>query len=146
MNYCTAENVRVMLGLPIAFNNTVGVGGTKPTLTQINEIIEDVTNIIDLQLSTIGITAQPTDSKVLSKLKYGCKIGVAAQAGFSYMNMSASLNDTKPKTYQDLFDAFLKEITENPEVYAVFAGAESSYAEYNDDETNAELIDVGFKS
>lgn len=151
-NYCVAEDVQVLIGQNIAFNNigSTTTGGTKPTLTQLNSIIADITNEIDLQLSVIGITAQPTDARLLAKLKNGCVYGSAARAGFGTLNMSGSTGDTKPKTYWDMYQAFLKEMLDNPEIFGITADSESVSCGYNTKHTEAEnaerLIQQDWKS
>lgn len=119
MNYCVAEDVQVLVGHKDAFSTA-----TRPTLTQLNTIIGDITNEIDLQLSIIGIGTQPTDSKILSKLKSGCIFGAAGRAGFGALSPANSTNDTKPKTFYQLYQDFLNEIITKPEIYSVVSGAE----------------------
>ena len=75
-NYCTAEDVQVLLGFASAFSTT-----SVPTLTQVNSIISDVTNEIDFTLASVGITTQPTDTRLLGRLHIACKYGVACQVG-----------------------------------------------------------------
>ena len=125
-DYCAYTDVEVLIGMTFST-------ATTPTLAQVNTVISTVTNVIDLQLSVIGINSQPTDARILAKLKDGCIIGTAARCGFGRLNLSANTGDTKPKTYWDMFDAFLKEMIEHPEIYAVVADSESMYSTYNDD-------------
>jgi hypothetical protein len=122
-NYCTAEDIQIILGFKTAYDTN-----SRPTLIQINSIITDITNEIDLQLSVIDINSQPTDSRILSKLKNGCIWGSAARAGYGSLNLGASTSETKPRTYYDLYKTFLDDIIAKPEIYASTAGTDSMYA------------------
>lgn len=138
-NYCTASDVQVLAGYPIAFNDLgTGAGSSKPTLAQVTANITDVTNEIDLYLTRIGITTQPTDTKILGKLKIGCKYGSAALSGFGYLSQATNQSGTKPKTFWDIYREFLQEIIDSPEIYVTTTGNSGLDCGYNDQHTEAE--------
>jgi hypothetical protein len=140
MNYCTAVDVQGLAGYPIPFSDIVAPtsGSTKPTLAIVNSNITAITSEIDLYLSIVGITSQPTDSKILGKLKIGCMYGSAAMSGFGNLNQSGSTGGTKPMTFWDIYKEFLKEIVDNPTLYGITAGSESVSCGVNELHTEAE--------
>jgi len=140
-NYCTAENIKVMVGFTKDFDNSTS---TRPTLTELNEIISMITGIIDLQLSVVGITSQLTNLNVLAKLKLGCIWGVCANAGFGSPQMN-NRGDSTPKTYQELFDSFLKEIIDSPNIYTQKIDSDPLFSGYNENNDNSLLLDPEFQ-
>jgi hypothetical protein len=121
-NYCTAEDVQVAIGSPTAYSIT-----SKPTLTQVNVVIANITNELDLYLSMAGIASQPTDSRVLGRLKEACTIGSAARVGFGYINASQDADNTLPGLYWKRYQEILLEIKENPEIYGATTGTSTIY-------------------
>lgn len=137
MNYCTAADVQSISGYPMAFNDIgTGQGSSKPTLTQVNSNIAAVTNEIDLYLAKIKINLQPTDAKILGKLKIICTYGAAAMSGFGYLNQTVTTS--KPKTFWDIYKDYLKELLDNPEIYGVVSNSESINCGFNENHTEAE--------
>jgi hypothetical protein len=136
-NYCTASEVQGLAGYPIAFNDLgTGAGSSKPTLTQVNSNIAAITNELDLYLGRIGINSQPTDARILGKLKVICMYGSAALSGFGSLNQATA--DGKPKTYWDIYREYLKELLENPELYGVVSGVTTANCGFNEEHTEAE--------
>ncbi len=139
MNYCTASDIKVFAGFNRDFSDTAPI--TKPTLTELNVIIADTTNEIDLQLSSIGISAQPTNSLILSQLKKICIYGVAGKIGI----IPNAGNTTNPETsrtnyYLSQYEKLLKEIVDSPEKYGGLSG-EDDYCQVSSnvlDGTNTE--------
>jgi hypothetical protein len=123
MNYCTANEVKLFLGSNITFSDTAPI--SKPTLTEANNMITDITNDIDLQLSVIGINSQPTDARILSRLKRICLYGVAGHIGIQF-NATNNPNPETSRTnyYLSQYEKLLKQITDNPEVYGVVTGSD----------------------
>jgi hypothetical protein len=123
-NYCSNEDVSVLLRVD-AFTAT-----SRPTATQVQAVIEDVTNEIDFVLAGIGIATQPTDTKILGRLTIACKTGVAAQI---------EVDKDKKAAYETKYQAILKEITNKPEMYGSITGNETAYMSNNvTDGTNTE--------
>lgn len=120
MNYCSAEDVQVALGYSDAFTAT-----TRPTLAQVNVIIENITNEIDLYLNMVGIADQPTDTRILGRLKEMCTIGSSARVGFGYMNNSDNVSNSLADKYWTRYIEMLKEIKEDPEIYGVTSDSTS---------------------
>jgi hypothetical protein len=116
-NYCVAEDVQVLLGYPVSFGAT-----TNPTLTQVNDIISDVTNEIDFTLKSIGVTTQPTDPTLLGRLSIACKFGVACQVGMSKFGNNASVNDSQPGYYCQKYQAIIDDIKTNADNYGAVTG------------------------
>jgi hypothetical protein len=121
MNYCTANEVKLFLGSSITFSDTIPV--TKPTLTEVTGLIQDVTNVIDLKLYIIGIVTQPTSLLILSRLKEICLYGVAGKIGIQF-NSTSNPNPEMSRTnyYLSQYEKLLKEITEQPELYGIITG------------------------
>lgn len=116
MAYCVAEDISVLLGLD-NFSST-----TRPKLTQVNAIIDDITNEIDFALTSQGITNPPTDTKILGRLKIMCKMGAASHVGFSAFGNNDSVEGSQPDKYWLTYRSMLKEITESPELYGAISG------------------------
>lgn len=141
-NYCTAEDVQVLLGYPNAFNTD-----SNPTLTQVNNIIADVTNEIDFTLKSIGITVQPTDTTLLGRLSIACKYGVACQVGMSEFGNNTSVNDSQPGYYCGKYQDILDDIKNNKEAYGVVTDDTTLYVSSNvldGTDTEAEINDSYF--
>lgn len=120
-NYSAAEDVSVLLGLD-NFSTS-----TQPTLAQVNTIIADITNEIDFVLASAGINSQPTDARILARLKIACKLGVAAQVGYSAFGNNTGTENTQPNKYWLEYQRILEEIRTQPELYGVIAGSETVY-------------------
>lgn len=120
-NYCSAESVAVLAGLD-PFSDT-----TRPTLTQVNAIIADVTNDLDFALSAIGVTTQPTDTKLLGRLAIACKYGTACQVVISAYGNSTGIDGSQGDKFCDKYGEYLKDIQTNPQLYGAVTGDSSSY-------------------
>jgi hypothetical protein len=125
MDYCTAEDIQVALGYTTSYSVT-----SRPTLAQVGVIISNITNELDLYLSMIGVNSQPSDSRILGRLKEACTLGSAARVGFGYENNSGNVENTLPSKYWDRYQAILKEIIDNPQVYGAVSGG-GSYIDSN---------------
>ncbi|HCW08392.1 MAG TPA: hypothetical protein DGG95_13620 [Cytophagales bacterium] len=152
MNYCTANEVKLFLGSAVTFSDTAPI--SKPTLTEVNALIADITNDIDLQLSVIGINTQPTDFRILSRLKRLCLYGCAGHIGIQF-NSTSNPNPEMSRTnyYLSQYEKLLKEITDNPEVYGVISGSDD-YCNVSsnvldgsrtEDEITSNFVDRDFK-
>lgn len=120
-NYCKAEDVSVLLGLD-TFSAT-----TRPTLSQVNSIIADVTNEIDFILAGVGITTQPTDTRILGRLAIACKMGVACQVGLSAFGNATGVDNSQPDKFCTQYQAILLEIKNSPELYSNISGDNTMY-------------------
>jgi hypothetical protein len=120
-NYTDAESVAVLLGLD-NFSS-----GTRPTLTQVNAILADVTNEIDFALSSIGITTQPTDTRLLGRLSLMCKYGTACQVGMAAFGNSTGVDGSQPDKYCEKYQLMLDDIKDNPANYGVVTGDSAMY-------------------
>ncbi len=120
-NYTTAENVAVLLG----FDNFSS--STRPTQAQVNSIIADVTNEIDFVLSAVGITTQPTDTKLLGRLSIACKYGVACQVAMSTFGNSTGVDGSQGDKYCEKYKEILDDIKDNPTLYGVVTGDSGMY-------------------
>jgi hypothetical protein len=120
-NYTDAESVAVLLGMD-NFSS-----GSRPTLAQVTAILEDVTNEIDFTLSAVGITTQPTDTRLLGRLSTACKYGTACQVGMSAFGNSTGVDGSQPDKYCEKYQAILDDIKENPENYGAVTGDSASY-------------------
>lgn len=123
MNYCTAEDVQVLVGSPDAFNSN-----STPTLAQVNSIIADITNEIDFTLKSVGISVQPTDATLLGRLTLACKYGVACQVAMSGYGNTGSVEGSQGDKYCEKYKEVLDDIKENPELYGVVTGDSAMYA------------------
>lgn len=121
-NYCNNEDVSVLLGL----DNFSSL--TRPTSTHVTTIITDVTNEIDFVLSGVGITTQPTDTKILGRLSIAAKYGVACQVGMSAYGNAAGVDNSQADKYCQKYQEILKEIVEKPELYSSITGDSGMYA------------------
>jgi hypothetical protein len=121
-NYCSAEDVNVLLGFDVAFD-----ANSRPTLTQVNTWITIVTKKIDFTLKAVGISTQPTDSDILGQLNDVCALGVACRIGMSGMSNNTSVEDSQPGYYCEAFQKALDEIKSNPEEYGLITGDETLY-------------------
>ena len=120
-NYCSAEDVSILLGLDNFSSET------RPTLTQVNSIISDVTNEIDFVLAGV-ITTQPTDARILGRLSIACKMGVACQVGLSgFGGTPDSVDNSQPDKYCRQYQAILEEIKTMPELYGIVTGDSTSF-------------------
>ena len=146
-NYCNAEDVQVKLGFTNEFSVT-----TKPTLTQVETLIDSTTKEIDSYLYASGVTTQPTDTNVLGKLKEVCSYGAAARVGMGYHSNNESISGTQAREYWDFYKEYLNEIKEMPELYG--AGGSTSFISnqvtdgtYSESDFEAQFFDPveGFK-
>lgn len=124
-NYTTAAKVAVLLGYD-PFTAT-----TRPTLTQVDSIITDVTKEIDFVLSSVGIVVQPTDSNILGRLDLACKYGTAAQVGLAVIGNADNTDGTQGNLFKSWYDKILDEIVKNPELYGAVTGDSVSYMSSN---------------
>ena len=120
-NYCTSEDVSVLLGLD-NFSST-----TRPTLTQVNSIIADVTNEIDFVLAGVGITTQPTDARILGRLANAAKMGTACQVGLSAFGNATGVDNSQPDKFCTMYQEILEEIKVNPGLYSAISGDSTFY-------------------
>lgn len=123
MNYCDAEDVSILLGFD-SFS-----ASTRPTLTQVNEIISDVTGEIDFVLSGVGITTQPTGTNILARLKMACKFGVASQVGYAAFGNSTGVSGSQPDKYAEKYKEMLEEMKTDSELYGASSGDSTLYIE-----------------
>jgi len=120
-NYTTSAKVAILLGLD-SFSNV-----TRPTSTQVDAIIADVTNEIDFVLSGVGITTQPTDTKLLGRLDIACKYGVACQVAMSAYGNAMGVDGSQGDKFCEKYKEILDDIKENPQMYGVVTGNSSMY-------------------
>ena len=120
-NYITQQEVAVLLGFD-NFSST-----TRPTDTQVNAIIADVTNEIDFTLSSIGITTQPTDTRLLGRLAIACKYGVACQVAMSAYGNSTNTDGSQGDKFCEKYQAILDDIKNNPTAYGAVTGDSAMY-------------------
>lgn len=123
-SYCDAADVQFLLGFENAFSDSPA---TLPTLTKVNEAIADITNEIDFTLKSVGITVPPTDPLLLSRLKIGCKKGVACEVGMSGFGNNDSVADSQPNSYCKDYKDLLKDINNNPDNYGAVTGDENTF-------------------
>jgi hypothetical protein len=121
-NYCDSDEVAVLMGLD---NFT---SDSRPTLTQVNVIIADVTNEIDFTLSGVGITTQPTDTRLLGRLAIACKYGTACQVAMSAYGNSTSVDGSQGDKFCEKYQEILDDIKTNPEQYGAVTGDTAMYA------------------
>lgn len=121
MNYCTAEDVSVLLGF------TPFRDDTRPTLSQVNSIISDITNDLDFTLSSIGVTVQPTDTKLLGRLAIACKYGVACQVAMSTYGNSTGVDGSQGDKFCEKYKEYIDDIKNNPQMYGVVTGDSSMF-------------------
>jgi hypothetical protein len=121
-NYCSAEDVQVLLGNDIAYD-----ANSRPTLTQVNNWIGIVTKKIDFTLKSVGITTQPTDTDILGQLNDICAQGVACRIGMAGFGNNTSVEDSQPGYYCKAFEEALKDIKERPEDYGLITGDDTVY-------------------
>lgn len=121
-DYCTAEDVQVLLGYDEAFD-----ANTRPTLTQVESQINFVTNEIDFTLASVGVTTQPTDTRILGRLAQACQYGSACNVGMSGFGNSDSVNDSQPGFYCDKYQAILDDIKARPGDYGLVTGDDNEF-------------------
>jgi len=119
-NYCTNSQVGVLLNKN--FDST-----TTPTSTQVDDIIDQVTREIDVTMSSIGISSQPTDSNVLGMLERYCSFGSAGITGMTFFRNANDVNGSNAQWYYDQYRNFLKELADNPELLGISLGTDSLY-------------------
>lgn len=120
-NYTTANEVAVLIGYD-NFSST-----TRPTDTQVNTIIANVTNEIDFMLASIGVTTQPTDTRLLGRLAIACKYGVACQVAISGYGNVDSVDGSQGDKFCENYKEILDDIKNNPENYGAVTGDSSMY-------------------
>jgi len=121
-SYCSNEDVAILLGFD-NFSST-----SRPTSAQVTAIISDVTNEIDFVLAGVGITTQPTDSRLLGRLAIACKYGTACQVAMSAYGNSTSVDGSQGDKYCEKYQEVLTDIKENPELYGAVTGDTAMYA------------------
>lgn len=146
-DYCSYTDVEVITGLIFTSSFTARI-----TLAKVNTIITDITNEIDFTLNRIGIATQPTDARILARLKMICKYGVGGQVLFSYYGNADNTNDTQADKYINMYKGYLKEILDNPEIYGAITGTTGSYASNQvidgtktESDNNSVYVEEGFK-
>lgn len=107
MGYCTAEDVQVLLGKDKAFNDT---DDTRPSLTQVNSIIDQIAAEMDQGLSANGIDLPIMDSTQLAQLKLYNSYGATCLVGNSYFRNATNVNNSMPQFYCDWYANFIKNI------------------------------------
>ena len=107
--YCSADDVQVRMGFPDSF-----AASTRPTLTQVNSLIEQVSAEIDIYLAKAGI-ASVTDAKLLLMLKLKASAGAACKVGFTYFGNNNPVENSQASTYCKEYAEFLDLIKTNPE-------------------------------
>lgn len=145
-NYTTYADVAVLLGID-NFSAT-----SRPTSTQVNSIIADVTNEIDFTLAGVGITTQPTDTKLLGRLSIACKYGVACQVAMSAYGNSTGVDGSQGDKFCEKYKEILDDIKENPEMYGLVTGNSAVYISnqvedgtFTEVETKALFLDEDYK-
>jgi hypothetical protein len=121
--YCSAEDVQGMLGYDTTYSAT-----TKPTLTQVNDIITNITSEIDSRLECISVTVPVTDSNVLNVIERYCKLGSAGLVGLTYYSSNNNIDGGQSDYFYKDYKQWLKDITNNPELLGVSADASSIIA------------------
>ena len=122
-NYCTHAQIAVLLEKKGGFDTD-----KTPTATQVDDIIDQTTNEIDTVLSSIGITAQPTDGKLLATLEKYCSFGAAGVVGITYFSNTSTTNDSKPEWYYSKYEKFLEMLRDDPEIFGIISDSEGIYA------------------
>jgi hypothetical protein len=147
-DYCTVNDIEVLLGFDI---NTFA-SGTTPPLTQIQREIDQVTNEIDFVLAGVGITTQPTDTRILARLRNTCSYGVCCRVGMSAFGNNAGVNDSQPGSYCERYRALLDEIKSDPDLYGVISGDSVTYMSnqvldgtITESDQNDQFIDVDYE-
>jgi hypothetical protein len=115
-NYCSNEDVAVLIG----YDNFSSL--TRPTSTQVTSIITDITNEIDFVLASIGVTTQPTDTRLLGGLAIACKYGAACQVAVSGYGNAQSIDGSQGDKFCEKYKEILDDIKENPELYGTVTG------------------------
>lgn len=123
-NYCTVDDIQVLL--QNTFNST-----SSPTQTQVEREIDQITNEIDFTLASVGITTQPTDTRLLARLRNACSYGVACRVGMSWFGNNTAVDDTQPGHYCERYQAILDDIKDNPAHYGLVTGDETNYMDSN---------------
>jgi hypothetical protein len=136
-NYCTAEDVKVLLRMNEDFDAT-----TTPTLTQVNQEIDNITKEIDVYLTSIGVTTQPTDSNVLGMLRKYAGYGSACRVGMTYKRNSDSVKDSQADHYCEKYSEFLEFIRNNPDLFLDSTGGALYFTnQVNDGEITQDDLD-----
>jgi len=120
MNYCAVADIQLAMG-GITFSST-----SKPTLTQITDMIADCSGEIDLAFDSIGIQII-TSTKILSWAKRTCIYGVAGQASIQF-NATTMVNGQGSRTneYLKAYEKRIDSITKTPELFGVTADVSSN--------------------
>jgi hypothetical protein len=116
--YCTASDIQGMLGYDTEFTNT-----SKPTVTQVNDIITNITSEINTRLEAIGVTLPVTDSNVLNVVERYCKIGSAGLVGLTYYSSNNNIEGGQADYFYKDYKQWLTDITDKPELVGVSAEA-----------------------
>lgn len=122
-DYCTVTDIEVLLG----FEEGLFSVTSRPTLTAVQREIDQVTQEIDFVLASVGITTQPTDTRVLGRLRNCCQFGVAWKIGYSSFGNNTGVDDSQPDTYRQQYQDCLQDIRDNPNLYGAVTGDEAIY-------------------
>lgn len=116
MAYTTLDKVAAITGFE-SFSTT-----TRPTQTQVTDMINDVTGEMDFVLSSKGITTPITNSNLLRKLDIICKYGVACQVLISGYGNADSVDGSQGDKFCEKYKEYLQDIKDNPEDYGYITG------------------------
>ena len=122
-NYCTYTQVATLLDKKNGFSDD-----TQPTSTQVEDIIDQTTNEIDTVLASLGITSQPTSTKLLATLEKYCCFGSAGHVGMTYFRNANDVTKSNAEWYYSKYEKFLAMLREDPEIFGIVADSESLYA------------------
>ena len=117
--YCSAADVIGKLGYDFS---SIGAD-SKPTLTQINAEITDITGELNMVLESIGITLPITDANVLNVIEQKCKLGSAGMVGLTYYVNTDAVEGSQADYYYKEYKFFLASIVETPSLVGVSAEA-----------------------
>jgi hypothetical protein len=135
-NYATYTEVALILGL------TDYTATTRPTSTQVTNILTEVTQNIDFTLESVGLESQPSDSNVQGRLKTLCKYGTACQIAISKYGDADGVESSQGAYFCKRYDEGIKEIKTNPELYGLVVGDSGSTANSNVLEGTDSVTDI----
>jgi len=116
-DYCNVSDITMSCG-SLSFSAT-----TKPTLVEVENRISDITNEIDFVLYGAGIKEQPTDARILGRLKEACRLGVSGWVLYSRYGNSEKNN--QGNKYLEKYEQILEDIKSNPNNYGAITGFET---------------------
>lgn len=108
MAYCSNADVGVLLELDY---NAIA----KPTPTQVDSLIDQVTAEIDSRLAAQGVALPITDATTLLLLKKYCSFGSACIVGYTYFRNNESTSDSQASFYCVTYQQFLTDLKDDPE-------------------------------